>query len=62
MGFRERLVRRVSWTPGAEGAEGFRVVWVGWLEAGTILRDWSWVLVVHVSVFGWEGADELHVP
>lgn len=39
-GFRERLVRRVSWTPGAEGAEGLsEECWVAWLAAGTMRRD-----------------------
>lgn len=34
--------RRVSWTPGAEGAEVVRFVWlkeVAWLFSGTIRRD-----------------------
>ena len=38
---RERLARRVSWTPGAEGAPRAEVVWVGALVEGTIRRDWG---------------------
>ena len=39
-GLRERFVRSVSWTPGAEGAEGLRAdFWDAWLAAGTIRRD-----------------------
>lgn len=41
-GLSERLVRRVSCTPGAEGAEGLRAAfWEAWVVAGTMRRDWS---------------------
>ena len=56
-GWRERFERRVSWRPGAEGADGVvavegvrvvrLVVEVGWAVEGTRRRDWreriSWV-------------------
>lgn len=48
----DRFARRVSWTPGAEGAPlaevGFGVlverlvVEVGWAGAGTMRSDWWW--------------------
>lgn len=51
----ESLERRVSWRPGAEGAECVEVeslvaevrlvVWEAWAEAGVMrmLEDWGWV-------------------
>jgi len=44
-GLRERLVRRVSWRPGAEGAEGLLlfVLVVVWAAGGAIRRD-CWML------------------
>lgn len=41
---RERFERRVSWTPGAEGALGLGVVWVGWAFWGTMRRDCGWFI------------------
>lgn len=41
LGFNERFVRSVSWTPGAEGAEGLSATfWFGCEAAGTMRRDW----------------------
>ena len=36
---RERFDRRVSWTPGAEGAPGVSVVAAGWADVGTMRSD-----------------------
>lgn len=36
---RLRLARRVSWTPGAEGAPMLACEWEGLLEEGTMRRD-----------------------
>jgi len=36
---RDWLERRVSWTPGAEGAEGARAVCWAWPAWGTMRRD-----------------------
>ena len=52
---RARLARRVSWTPGAEGAPRLGWVAVGWAAVGTIRRDCScWI-----SLGGWIGDAEL---
>lgn len=40
-GVRARLERRVSWTPGAEGAPREGRVEVGWAEGGAMRRDWE---------------------
>lgn len=37
---RERFERRVSCTPGAEGAPSCGVVDCGWAAVGTMRRDW----------------------
>lgn len=41
LSWRERLERRVSCRPGAEGApcEEVLEVWVGWVDAGAMRRD-----------------------
>lgn len=36
---KERFERSVSWTPGAEGADGARAVLFGCAAAGTMRRD-----------------------
>ena len=41
---RERLVRRVSWTPGAEGAPSSGSVEWACAAVGTIRRDCVWMI------------------
>lgn len=50
-----RRERRVSWTPGAEGAEVSRAVCVGWGFVGTKRRDCVYVSFasVRVAVSSW---------
>ena len=47
---RERFERRVSWTPGAEGAPRAGVVLERWPDEGTMRRDYVRIgLVVGLS-------------
>ncbi len=47
---RRRFERRVSWTPGAEGAPGVEGMEVGCGAEGTMRRDWK------VGLIGVQGA------
>lgn len=52
---RARRDRRVSWRPGAEGAEFSGRVWGAWAEGGMKRRDWKVLVVVFVwdRRWGW---------
>lgn len=46
---RAREARRVSWMPGADGAERGEGAFVGRFFGGTTWRDWWWLVVCGVD-------------
>lgn len=58
-GARLRFERRVSWTPGAEGAPRVGTVYVGLLAAGTMRRAWLLMLVGRRNCVGVRRTDHV---